>query len=302
MDTWHSGGVLLSHWKEAAEICACGMFTAVLAASLWASSKKRRRFGLDEAGGLAEELVLGFPFFVLFLAVTIQLILMMHARIVVNYAAFVAARSASVWVPACYNGENSNAVRLSSQAPSQGTQLISLNQGSLSKLDRIRSAAVLACAPISPNYLSWLSSYTGHIEITGLPDRISFDRLNGSYQTALRDADTAFSRDLGLGQPGRLLPRWFYSSIFTEVTFDGSEQASEITFPPNGDIKITVEHKFSAEVPFVGRILGHKYTDLLESRTDGLLTSDTYYIPIRESYTIHNEGERLYPGYETCAR
>ena len=70
------------------------------------------------------------------------------------------------------------------------------------------------------------------------------------------------------------------------------------SFAPNGDIKITVEHDFYVGVPFVGRILGTPYINSVVSGLSfGLLASKLYYIPIRESYVFHNEGEQLAPGY-----
>jgi hypothetical protein len=225
------------------------------------------------------------------------MILLLHAKIVVSYAAFVTARSASVWVPACYNGEGPNSLRLTTRTPSRRSDLISTSQSSSSKLDRIRSAAVLACAPISPSYFSWLSSYGGHVQLAGLPLAENLQGMTGPYQDALRRVDSIFTGEGTLGQAGRLVPRWFYSSLFTDVAFAGAEQADNIGFAENGDIQVTVEHKFYVQVPFVGRVLGQKYRYFLEKTSGGLLSSDTYYVPISESYTIRNEGERLYPGH-----
>jgi len=296
MKEWSTLRALGADWPQLAVAAACLFMTVLMGARLWIFLRGRRRLRLDESGGLSEELVLGFPFFVLFLAVTIQLILMVNARIAVNYAAFVTARSASVWVPACYNGEPPNTVRLTSQDPSQNAALTGPNESTSSKLDRIRSAAVLACAPISPSYLSWLSAYGRRAQIVGLPLPEGLQNLSGPYANSLNRLDSIFTGEGSLGQIKRLLPRWYYSSLFTEVTFTGAGNAAQFTTADNGDIEVTVEHKFYLQVPFVGRILGEKYQYFLEKTSDGFLSSDIYYVPIRESYTIRNEGERLYPG------
>jgi hypothetical protein len=222
---------------------------------------------------------------------------MVHAKVTVNYAAFVTARSASVWIPACSNGERPNSIRLSSQARAGSAQRISASQAGTSKLDRIRSAAVLACAPISPSYFSWLSTYARRAEVAGLPLPDSLQGMTGQYQNALSQVDSIFARDGTLGSATRLIPRWYYSSMFTDVTFPGAEKANSLTFSANDNIQVTVEHKFYLQVPYVGWILGQKYATFLENSTAGLLSSDTYYVPITESYIIRNEGERLYPGY-----
>lgn len=297
MDSWSAIHAIRPHLGIIAVAIGCLGVTALLGAGLWSSGRKRRRFKLDETGGLSEELVLGFPFFILFLAITIQLALMVHAKIVVNYAAFVTARSASVWIPMCYGGEQPNSIRLSSQAPAGSSMRISAGQSNTSKLERIRSAAVLSCTPISPSYTSWVSTYMRRAEAAGLPLPDEVQSLSGPVQNALGRIDSIFAQDGSSGPAVRLVPRWFYSTLFTDVTFGGAEKASSATFSPNGNIQVTVEHKFYLQVPYVGWILGNKYSTLLNSSTGGLLSSDTYYVPITETYTIRNEGEQLYPGY-----
>jgi hypothetical protein len=302
MKDWSTLRVMGAHWPELAVVAACMCVTIWLAAGLWRSSRGRRVLRFGESGGLSEELVLGFPFFVLFLAITIQLVLMINARLVVNYAAFVSARSASVWVPACYNGEKPNTVRLPSEEPSRNASRKAPARSDSSKLDRIRSAAVLACAPVSPSYVSWFSDYVrraqiGSAETMTLPLPDAVQNLTGPVETSLSQLDSVFTGEGALGQAKRLLPRWYYSSLFTEVTFGGTEKASQLTVGDNGNIEVIVEHKFYLQVPYVGRILGSNYRYLLENKTHGFLSSDIYYVPIRESYTIRNEGERLYPGY-----
>ncbi|HEV2992571.1 MAG TPA: TadE family protein [Candidatus Angelobacter sp.] len=297
MKPWSSTHAIWLHPGNIAVAIVCLALTTVLAAGLWSSSRNRRQLKLDETGGLSEELVLGFPFFVLFLAVTIQLVLMVHAKVTVNYAAYVTARSASVWIPACSSGEQPNTIQLSSQARAGSSRRISASQVNTAKLDRIRSAAVLACAPISPSYFSWLSTYARRAEVAGFPLPDSIQGMTGPYQNALSRVDSIFTGDGSLGSATRLIPRWYYSSMFTDVSFAGAEKANNISFAANGDIQVTVEHKFYLQVPYVGWILGQKYSTLLDSATGGLFSSDTYYVPITETYTIRNEGERLYPGY-----
>src|ERR1019366_3555144 len=181
---WSISHALFQHSIELLLLATCLWVTLVFSASMWRTFRHRVRFQLDESGGLSEELVLGFPLFVLFIAMVVQMILLMHARIVVNYAAFVAARSASVWIPACYANEPPNTIRLFSQDASRGYQLITSGLSNASKLDRIRSAAILAASPVSPSYFSWIQSYTGNWQIAGLPSVDSLDRLTGPYQVA----------------------------------------------------------------------------------------------------------------------
>src|SRR4051794_24871538 len=111
--------VATDHWVEVLMLCASAFGTVLLTVVL--CSRRRSvdwtSFSRCESGGLSEELVLVFPFFVLFLGMTIQMALLFNARLMVNYAAFVAGRSASVWIPAKTGSEPSNRVRMRVEDP-----------------------------------------------------------------------------------------------------------------------------------------------------------------------------------------
>src|SRR5687767_10967138 len=60
------------------------------------SLARRPRGG--EAASTTLEFTLAFPVFLISVLTTIQTALLMHAQVTVDYAAFAAARSASVWI------------------------------------------------------------------------------------------------------------------------------------------------------------------------------------------------------------
>ena len=113
-----------------------GAVGALLAASARGQRPKARAFHGDQGGTAAIEMALLFPFaLMVFLTVT-QAALLFNANMVVHYAAFSAARMATVVVPMEVNDEYRNLV----YGPDQGIS---------EKREMIRRAAVLALVPIS---------------------------------------------------------------------------------------------------------------------------------------------------------
>jgi len=100
--------------------------------------------------------VLTLPVFLLLVLFIVQISQLMVGMMVVNYSAFAAARAASVWIPAQVEGElffedaNQNRVRIDSHVEEGDTILIQPESNS-DKYQRIRAAAVLACASVAPS-------------------------------------------------------------------------------------------------------------------------------------------------------
>jgi hypothetical protein len=86
-------------------------------------------------GAVTLEFLIALPFIATFIAVLVQGMIMLHARTIVDYAAFAAARSAAVWVPTDSN------VRY-------GVEFAGDGEGAEV---RIQHAAAVACLPISVN-------------------------------------------------------------------------------------------------------------------------------------------------------
>src|SRR5687767_6764145 len=99
--------------------------------------RRRLRARLDDAGTAALEFAVAFPFFLMAVLMTVQSALLLNAYVVVDYAAFCAARSAAVWVPTDLSGEAAYALGGTDATTSE-------------KLRRVHTAAVLAVLPISP--------------------------------------------------------------------------------------------------------------------------------------------------------
>jgi hypothetical protein len=166
-----------------ATLMACSpwlTFLLVLILAAWALvrfSRAQLRLGRllklhrDEAGSVQSlSFVLTLPLFIMIMMLIVQVSQLMIGIVVVHYAAFATARSAAVWIPAAMpdpegpccissysldpNARDQVAPELNPSAsdygPSSGGLTYIIQPGS-PKFNKIASAAVLACVPISPS-------------------------------------------------------------------------------------------------------------------------------------------------------
>ncbi|MBX3441898.1 MAG: hypothetical protein KF774_05785 [Planctomyces sp.] len=114
---------------------------------------KWRRLAGDESGAVQSlAFVMTFPLFLLLALFVAQISQLMIAVCVVHYAAFAAARSASVWIPASTGNAREN--ELPDGRPVAAVWRLSLagvEQQPNRKSQEILSAAALACAAIAPS-------------------------------------------------------------------------------------------------------------------------------------------------------
>jgi len=274
------------------------------------------RLHRNEAGG-AQSLafVLTLPFFVMILLFIVQVSQLMIATVVVHYAAYAAARSASVWIPANV-GEPETANRISYYAPdpeapdqhvpimnpdhpdfapSEGGVTYLVEPGSL-KYAKIESAAVMACLPICP------SRDTG-AELDGEGARAAeiVDRL----YSALSPESTA-NRAI----PRRLRNKMAYAMDNTRVEIRFYHKNTEPPLRPywippaefrynelgwQDQITVTVHHDL-ALLPGPGRLLAREtyrpggepdsVSETIERR------GSVYVYPLKASIAMGNEGEK----------
>ena len=125
----------------------------------------------DEVGSVQSlSFVLTLPLFIMIMMMIVQVSQLMIGTVVVHYAAFAAARSAAVWIPAAMaapegpccissyavdpDAPDQVAPELNPTAadygPSSGGLTYKIEPGS-PKFNKIASAAILACVPISPS-------------------------------------------------------------------------------------------------------------------------------------------------------
>ena len=152
--------------------------------------------------------VLVLPFFVMIMMLIVQAGQLMIGNIVMQYAAFAAARSASVWIPAAVPNEPPNLIssrRPLSASPSATGGIVSFDsfdetgwQFEISpegdKFSKIQQAAVLACMPLGPS--GDLGYQTDNVTATSIaaltklyvgldPDSVSNGRINSRISNKL---------------------------------------------------------------------------------------------------------------------
>jgi hypothetical protein len=218
----------------------------------------------DDAGGVQSlSFVLTVPLFIILMLLAVQITQVMIGMMVVHYAAYAAARSATVWIPATISvDEPANCIsRVNFDRPvSQGGEYV-VQPANTGKFEKIRSAAVLACVPIAPS------------RDLGLAD--PGDGMTAALQNvyrALAPASTSNSR-----MPQRLANKWAYANANTQIEMRIFHRADEppltnhnlAPYPPEfadneigfrDKIQVTVSHRF-ALLPGPGRLLGPREPD-----------------------------------------
>lgn len=308
---------------------ACSPWLLLLAVSVavaWAmvrSSGARweigrlKRLHADEVGAVQSlSFVMVLPMFIMLMLFIVQLSQVVVGTIVVHYAAFAAARSAIVWIPARLEGydprhdadfdtygpylrENQVGPLLTVVGQGQGGTIYKI-QSPTPKLNRIETAAVLACLPICPSR-SVLSAGQAH-PATGLVQNL--------YRTLAPGAATNPQVNV------RLRNKLAYSAAATtvEVTFlhrddepplgpyrtrttDGRDVERFTVWEVGWQDPITIKvtHQF-ALLPGPGRFLSHPLpsasgrSDLLARRIQQ--RSGIYVYPLSATATLGVEGEK----------
>lgn len=205
----------------------------------------------NEHGTAMVEFALVFPLAMSVVLILIQAMLMMTAAIVVNYAAYAAARTAIVWVPEdLYGGDQFVAERENEVADSASSR----------KRYEIRKAAVVACLPVAGRSPS------------------------GDSPASRALADGIAEYHSRHSQP---VPRWVESYVAQKMAYAWQYTTATLfagqnpgVYGPAEDLTVEVRHEYLLPVPFADRLFGENYVG-------GLGYTST----VTAQYTLNNEGE-----------
>lgn len=139
-------------WAFALAIAVIALAWLTRAAQARWKWSRLRDLHRDQTGAVQSlAFVLTLPLFMSLLLLIVQVSQIMVGTIVVHYAAFASARSASVWIPANTGapGERENSILTLRSGESSRNGLAGATLSP--KFDKIESAAILACVPISPS-------------------------------------------------------------------------------------------------------------------------------------------------------
>jgi hypothetical protein len=262
----------------------------------------------DQQGSVQSlSFVLTVPFFIMLMLLAVQITQLMIGLIVVHYAAFAAARSASVWIPARIEQPLELANWINVQDYS-GTDSTSGVAGSSPKMVQIQRAAALACVSIAPSRDLGFSA----------SDTVTASAIQNTYSAFAPQAVAANSR-----LPQRLANKWAYASRATDIhitTFhrrvgpgyrdepplhgpahepgpEGHYQATEIGWRDKVTVQVT--HNF-ALLPGPGRLLARRANESQRpDRVSRLVqqAGNVYYVPLTASATLVPEGEKSLAPY-----
>lgn len=293
--------LLLSLWPWFAMLVGTvgGMLLLVRCSGAQLRLPRLRRLHDDEQGGVQSlSFVLTLPLFMMCLAFILQISQVLIGTIVVHYAAFAAARSAIVWIPATLGPGNEQEDCIGVRAllgEVDGGLQYEIRPGGR-KYRQIQFAAALACAPICPSRETALAREHGH------PASAALQR---AYAGLAPGAAT------NPRVPMRLDNKLAYSLANTQVRITFVHPNEEPPFArylilddiqefyPNevgwqDPITVTVTHQF-ALLPGPGRLLAKRAptatsADRLSARIGQ--SSDVFVYAITASATLSNEGEK----------
>ncbi len=271
-----------------------------------------------DQSGTAQSLsfVLTLPFFILVVLFIVQVSQLMIATVVVHYSAYAAARSAVVWIPAWVSdAEPENCISASmidpeapdqvfpivdpgspGYGPSEGGLTYVVSPGS-AKYRKIASAAVLACAAVSPSRRTVPPDATSSLYAAVLQE--AYHSLVPAAAANRRIPDRLANKLAYAAQATQVEVRFFHpNSEPPLITYFEPPDEAEFRFNELGwqdPITVTVTHWF-ALLPGPGRILARpvRRSDGQPDQVAARITrlGNTYVIPITASATLTLEGHK----------
>ena len=280
--------------------------------------RRLRRLHADQAGSVQSlSFVLTLPVFIMVILFIVQVSQLVIATIVVHYAAFAAARSASVWIPAHVSGTEETADRISFYYadPNVGNQVFPIvdptdeafgpREGGVTyiiepagpKYRKIASAAVMACMSISPSR---------KVDTPGSPavDWGDLESIKAAYHSL-----SPTSTDSKIDE--RLTNKFAYATANTKVELRFFHKNKEPPLVPwwrlddenefyfnevgwQDLITVTVKYRL-ALLPGPGRLLFRstaKPDPISDTIHEQVNEVGFYAYPLEASATIGNEGEK----------
>jgi hypothetical protein len=260
----------------------------------------------DERGSVQSlSFVLTVPLFIMLMLLAVQITQLMIGQIVVHYAAFAAARSAAVWVPARIE-EPLELANWINQRQYSGTEPLGDVANTSPKLAQIHRAAALACVSIAPSRdlgigdagdittLALVAVFSAYSPTAGTNSRLPV-RLANKWAYAFRATDvelSTFHRRYGPGYRDEP-PLWDSNPWSVEAYY----KATEIGW--RDEITVKVTHHF-ALLPGPGKLLARRANESFRPDTVSPSISragSVYYIPITASATLAPEGEKSVAPY-----
>ena len=242
-----------------------GLSALSLLTLLWFAARCGSRFAVGEvparftadalhrcrsATASMEFLLVLFPFLIMVMTVW-QLAFMFNARLHVGYAAFAAARSAAVLIPAEYQGEKEGVLQREAEP-------------NATKWKRIRRAAIPGTIAVSPGDMeaaagtAALAALGGGKKVQiGAPDIAVLPRLTlmGLHYYVGGSSGPQNTGVFSGTRPQRTLVKDLYAQQMTQVLVNGQDNKKPQSLKTSDTVTVTVNYVFWLQVPYVGRLL-----------------------------------------------
>jgi len=245
---------------HAAIVLAGAAAVVVLLVALAKAARRRARRPAGESGVAILEFALVLPWVLFLVLMMAQSALLMVGHMSVSYAAFCAARSAVVYVPANREAESNEPPNELDDDPDYST-----------KMAAIKEAAVWALLPVSSGHRALPSGDYGTVA----------DGLEGLFAQYQMDA-----------------PRWMidlvgrkigYARDYTTITLEPPENGLE--YDQAEDLHVLVQHTFYLSIPYASAV----YARLAPAGVELSFGTQDYHqwgMEISASCRLTNEGVR----------
>ena len=309
------------------------------------SDLRRLRSLHRDQGGAAQSLsfVLTVPVFIMIMLLIVQVSQLMIGAVVVHYAAYAAARAAGVWIPACLGDERENCISSYAPDPEANDQVSPIldasdphygpAEGGVTylvqpdgpKYAKIKAAAVLALAPISPSRDLEFTPATD-IDIAPMVAALPqvYDAMTGdsskqnpripqrlqnkvAYAAAFTKVEIRFFHKNDYPEPPLAPYPWLVDSgivKFDDQHIEPYKYPDEFQFNELGwqdPITVTVKHEL-ALLPGLGRLLT-RFVASPDGKPDPVAEKikkqgTVYTYPLKAEAVIGNEGEKSVVPYD----
>ncbi len=295
------------------------IFLMIIFSTISAAKKSKRKLkdlGDDEDGQALTEFILIFPLQLFITLCIMQLSLLYTAKLVVNYAAFNAARAAVVVIPQSFEDEVSGQINLPANEEENNNSENNNSEDEdkkLTKFKLIKKAATLSLMPICQGSKAFLDGFK--ITVIGgytfsamdIIETLQIDELINLLSDFIGYIGDIFGVDDLDKYTQAVVYRYMYASLFTNIEILDTNmdvQYDEKTYSRSDVVVVKVKFPYYMIIPIANKFMGKKFNEDLfnylglsssTQETLGYLNND--YLSILK---IESEGY-VYPITAECA-
>ena len=253
------------------------VFVMIIFSTMNAAKKSKRKFkdlGDDEDGQALTEFILIFPLQLFITLCIMQLSLLYTAKLVVNYAAFNAARAAVVVIPQSIDQEISGQINLPGGEETVHNPWSNNNEDdeSLKKFKLIKKAAALSLMPICQGSKAFLDGFKitvigGHTySAMDIIETLQLDHLINLLSDFIGYIGDIFGVNDVDKYTQAVVYRYMYASLFTNIEILDTNldvQSGEKTYSRSDVIVVRVKFPYYMIIPIANKFMGKKFNEEL---------------------------------------